>query len=112
MLAAEVVIPTPNSEFPTPYLYLSNRNDPAPGGDTIAVFDIAEPGSLKLVAEYRSGVHHLRGMAFGGPEERYIVVGGAQGGGIRVLERVDGGKAFREVAKLEGVDAPTAFLWL
>src|ERR1700742_2093749 len=30
MVAAEILIPTPNEKFPTPYLYVSNREDPSP----------------------------------------------------------------------------------
>src|SRR5688572_12125480 len=64
MPAAEVLIPTPNATFPTPYLYASNRNDPSPEGDIIGIFSIQAPDSLDLVAEVRSGLNHLRGMIF------------------------------------------------
>lgn len=112
MLAAEVLIPTPNAAFPMPYLYLSNRNDPSPEGDTIVVFSIAAPDSLELVAEFRTGLSHLRGLVFGGPDARYVVAGGANGGGVKVFERINGGTGFALVAALDSVNAPTAFLWL
>ncbi|KJA18135.1 hypothetical protein HYPSUDRAFT_70161 [Hypholoma sublateritium FD-334 SS-4] len=112
MLAAEVLIPAPNVAFPTPYLYLSNRNDPSPEGDTIAVFSISAPDSLDLVAEFRTGLRHLRGLVFGGPDARYVVAGGANGGGVKVFERINGGTGFALVAALDSVNAPTAFLWL
>lgn len=110
MLAAEILAPKPNSAFPTPYLYVSNRNDPSPEGDIISIYSIADPEKLESVAEVRSGLKHLRGMVFGGPDSKYLVAGGAQGGGVKVYERVDGGKGLKEVAKV-AVEAPTGFAW-
>ncbi|KAH8103444.1 putative isomerase YbhE [Cristinia sonorae] len=110
MLAAEILVPKPNSAFPKPYLYLSNRNDPSPEGDIISIYAIADSGKLESVGEVRSGLKHLRGMLFGGPEDKYLVAGGAQGGGVKVFERVDGGKGLKQVAHL-AVEAPTSFLW-
>lgn len=111
MFAAEILLPAPNAHFPTPYIYVSNRNDPSPGEDTIAVFSTADAeGGMQLVAEVRSGLKHLRGMQFGGPEDRWLIAGGVLGGGVKVFERVDGGKGLEEVASL-GLEAPTGFLW-
>jgi len=112
MLAAEILIPTPNSSFPTPYLYVSNRNDPSPQGDIIAIFAIEEPGSLELITEVRTGLRHVRGMVFGGPDDKYLVAGGKDGGGVKVFERVDGGKALKEIASNSSIVEPTTFLWL
>jgi 6-phosphogluconolactonase (cycloisomerase 2 family) len=112
MLAAEVAIPPKNAAFPTSYLYLSNRNDPSPEGDIISIFSIEEPDSLDLVAEFRTGLNHLRGMVFGGPDDRYVIAGGANGGGVKVFERINDGKSFKLVAALDSVKAPTGFLWL
>ncbi|KAG6844938.1 hypothetical protein H0H87_002271 [Tephrocybe sp. NHM501043] len=111
MLAAEVLIPAPNSTFPTPYLYLSNRNDPSPEGDIIAIFAISGPDTLDLVAEVRSGLNHLRGMVFGGPDSKWLVAGGGVGGGVKVFERIDGGKNLKIVAENSEVEAITGFLW-
>ncbi|KAG6864569.1 hypothetical protein C0991_008612 [Blastosporella zonata] len=111
MLAAEVLIPKPNSTYPTPYLYLSNRNDPSPEGDIIAIFAISGPDTLELVAEVRSGLKHLRGMVFGGPEDKWLVAGGGVGGGVKVFERIDGGKGLKVVAENSNVEAVTGFLW-
>ncbi|KAF9444533.1 putative isomerase YbhE [Macrolepiota fuliginosa MF-IS2] len=112
MLAAEILIPQPNPSFPTPYIYLSNRNDPSPEGDIISIFDFtSDPSTLKLIAEVRTGLKHVRGILFGGQNDKYLVAGGANGGGVKVFERVDGGKGLKEVAKNEGVKAPTGFLW-
>ncbi|RDB20797.1 6-phosphogluconolactonase [Hypsizygus marmoreus] len=110
MLAAEILIPTTNSTYKTPYLYLSNRNDPSPEGDIISVFSLADD-SLELVTEFRSGLKHLRGMAFGGPDDKWLVAGGANGGGVKILERIDGGRNFKVVAENASIEAPTGFLW-
>ncbi|KAI0774922.1 putative isomerase YbhE [Trametes elegans] len=119
MLAAEILVPPPSAAFPAPYVYVSNRNDPSPAGDTIAVFAPvgasggAGEGEEKItyVAEVRSGLKHLRGMEFGGPDDRWLVAGGVHGGGVKMFERVDGGRNLREVAAVD-VAAPTGFLWL
>ncbi|KAG5644309.1 hypothetical protein DXG03_008727 [Asterophora parasitica] len=111
MLAAEILIPTPNTTYPVPYLYLSNRNDPSPEGDIISIFSIAGPDSLELVAEVRSGLQHLRGMVFGGPDDKWLVAGGVNGGGVKIFERVDGGRGLKVVAENSDVQAPTGFLW-
>ena len=111
-LAAEILIPPPNVSFPTPYLYLSNRNDPSPQGDIISIFSIQNPDSLDLVAEIRTGLKHLRGMAFGGPNDKYLIAGGVNGGGVKMFERIDGGKSLQLVAINDSIQAPTGFLWL
>ncbi|CDO76735.1 hypothetical protein BN946_scf184813.g5 [Trametes cinnabarina] len=116
MLAAEILIPPPNGSYPKPYIYVSNRNDPSPEGDIITIFSTVgsdEAGKEKIgrAAEVRSGLKHLRGMEFGGPDARWLVAGGAHGGGVKMFERVDGGKGLKEVAQVD-IQAPTGFLWL
>ncbi|KAJ7281626.1 putative isomerase YbhE [Mycena rebaudengoi] len=111
MLAAELLIPKPNSTFSTPYAYISNRNDPSPEGDTIAIFSIAGD-TLDLIAEIRTGLKHLRGMVFGGEDDKWLVAGGAQGGGVKVFERIDGGKGLRLLAENTSIESPTGFLWV
>ncbi|KAI0653339.1 putative isomerase YbhE [Cubamyces menziesii] len=112
MLAAEILIPHPNASYPAPYIYVSNRNDPSPSGDIIAIFSpVNAEGKIGRAAEVRSGLKHLRGMEFGGVDGRWLVAGGALGGGVKVFERVDGGKGLKEVAQVE-IEAPTGFLWL
>ncbi|KDQ28439.1 hypothetical protein PLEOSDRAFT_167761 [Pleurotus ostreatus PC15] len=108
MLVAEILIPPPNASYPTPYVYVSNRNDPSPEGDTIAIFTT----DLELVAEVRTGLNHVRGMMFGGPDDKWLIAGGAIGGGITVFERVDGGKGLKKIARNPNVDKPTGFLWI
>jgi len=111
-LASEILIPPPNASFPIPYLYLSNRNDPSHEGDIISIFSVRNTDSLDLIAEIRTGLKHLRGMVFGGPDDKYLIAGGANGGGIKMLERIDGGKSLRVIATNDSVEAPTSFLWL
>ncbi|GJE98198.1 lactonase [Phanerochaete sordida] len=110
MLAAEILVPSPNATYPTPYLYASNRNDPSPEGDVISIFSLADAGKLEPAAEVRSGLKHLRGMFFGGEDGKYLVAGGVLGGGVKVFLRTDGGRGLEELASLD-LKAPTAFLW-
>jgi len=112
MFAAEILIPPPNPTYPIPYLYVSNRNDPSPLGDIISIFDLSNSDALELVSEVRSGLKHLRGMAFGGPNDKWLVAGGVNGGGVKVFERVDGGRGLRVVAEHKDVEAPAGFLWV
>ncbi|ESK85786.1 putative isomerase YbhE [Moniliophthora roreri MCA 2997] len=111
MLAAEILIPQPNSQYPTTYVYISNRNDPSPDGDTIAIFEANASKSLMLVKEVRTGLKHLRGMAFGGSHDQWLVAGGVNGGGVKIFERIDGGKNLKLIAAKEDIQGPTAFLW-
>ena len=111
MLAAEILIPTPNEHFPTPYLYVSNRNDPSPEGDTISIFSIAGD-ALDLISEVATGLNHVRGIAFGGPDSELLVVGGTKGGGVKIFQRVEGGKNLMQVAHDPSVQSPTGFAWL
>lgn len=109
MLAAEILIPPTNTAYPTSYLYLSNRNDPSPEGDIISIFAIS--GTLALVAEVRTGLRHVRGIVFGGPHDKWLIAGGANGGGVKVFERIDGGRGLKVVAENSSIEAPTGFLW-
>ena len=111
-LAAEILIAPSNISFPTTYLYLSNRNDPSPQGDIISIFSIQNSDSLELIAEIRTGLNHLRGMAFGGPDDKYLIAGGVNGGGVKVFERIEGGKSLQLIATNNSIEAPTCFLWL
>ncbi|KAF8058603.1 Lactonase, 7-bladed beta-propeller-domain-containing protein [Lyophyllum atratum] len=112
MLASEILIPPPNVTFPTPYLYVSNRNDLSSKGDTIAIFDITEPKELRLVAEVRTGLKHVRAMEFGGLDDCWLIVGGMNEGGVKIFERVQGGRGLKLVAEKQDVKTPTGFLWL
>jgi 6-phosphogluconolactonase (cycloisomerase 2 family) len=114
-LAAELLLAplTKDCESPSSFfLYASNRNQPGPAGDTMAIFSLDEPGTPELIAEVHTGLRHLRGAAIGGEDGRWVVLGGTNGGGVKLYERVDGGRSLSEVAALPEVRAPTAFLWL
>ena len=104
MLAAELIVAPPNATFPTPYLYASTRNVPRPGGDVITVFSTISPSTpsptIPIVNEVETGLNHLRGFILFGPDDRYLIAGGANGGGIKIFERVDGGKDLKELAYL------------
>lgn len=111
MLAAEILVANPNGSFPTPYLYVSNRNDPSPAGDTISIFSITDD-TLKLITEVPTGLNHVRGIAFGGPDSKYLIAGGVIGHGVKIFERISEGKSLKEVASNAGVKAPTGFVWV
>ncbi|TFK90252.1 putative isomerase YbhE [Polyporus arcularius HHB13444] len=112
MLAAEILVPPPNASYPTPYVYVSNRNDPNPAGDTIAIFTtVGANAKCGYVREVRSGLKHLRGMVFGGLDDKWLVAGGVHGGGVKIFERTESGKGLKEIASVD-VAAPTGFLWL
>ena len=107
---AEILSPSTSATFPTPYLYVTNRNDPNPAGDILAIFDARE-GDLKLIKEVRTGLKHLRGIAFD-EQGKWLIAGGTFGGGVKIFERVDGGRDLKEVAHLKGVERPAGFHWL
>lgn len=114
MQAGELLYaPSPSGGLASPLLYASNRNDPSSLGDAIAVFETTP--QLKVVAHVRTGLQHLRGMAFVGSTKEYIVVGGMNGGGIKVFKRVDASKGYlTQVAALGAgqVSQPTSFVWV
>lgn len=114
MLAAELILTPPSKSFPEAYLYVSNRNDPSPLGDSIAVYEINRDNhQLKYITEIRTGLTHVRHMVASPFDEgRYIVLGGVESNGAKVFERVDGGKSLKEIASLPTVAKPTGFVWL
>ncbi|KAI0268656.1 3-carboxy-cis,cis-mucoante lactonizing enzyme [Gloeopeniophorella convolvens] len=111
-LAAELLLAPPLDGSTTLHLYASNRNDPGPGGDTLAIFSLDDPETPRLVEEVHTGVKHLRGFAIFGEGSRFVILGGAQGGGVKVCERTNGGRSLKEIAALADVGAPTSFLLL
>lgn|SRR5258708_163979 len=119
MSSAEILIGTGTPSHPSPLLYVSNRNEGWPAGDTIAIYnthqckpsaEFGESSQFEHINTVVTGLHHLRGMAIEGKDARYIVGGGTNGGGIKVFERV--GANLREVASTEAVEKPTSFLWV
>lgn len=110
MLGAEILYAPASASFPEALLYASNRNEPHAEGDSIAIFSIKD--GLELVGEVRTGLKHLRAVEFGGDEDKYLVIGGLYGGGIKVFERVEGGRSLKEIAHLaeDAVPKPTSFV--
>ncbi len=116
MLGAEILLAPASASYQEPLIYGSNRNDPLPEGDSIAIYSPAtssdSTSGFELIAEVHTGINHLRALAFGGPEDKYVIAGGLNGGGIKIYERVESGRALKEVAKLEAgvVKSPTSFV--
>ncbi|KAK1234358.1 hypothetical protein PQX77_002439 [Marasmius sp. AFHP31] len=91
-LVAEIVISKPTSLY-IPYVYIFDRNDPSPEGDTIAIFEASTSDELELIGEVGTGLNHLRRIVFGGPEDQWVATGGSKGGGVlRACERSDSGR--------------------
>jgi len=91
---------------------VTNRNDPSAEGDTVAIFSLDNRTAPALVAEVHTGLRHLRGAAIGGDDGRWMVLGGMLGGGVKVYERVDGGRSIKEIAALPDIEGLAGFLWL
>ena len=109
MLAAEILL-TPSKKF----IYVSNRNDPSPDGDTIAVFSVqTDSEESKLVREIRTGVTHARGMNFS-RDGKYLAVVGNHSGSVNIFEVVQGSAdgEVTLVASVKGLEKPTAVIWL
>ncbi|KAG9080588.1 hypothetical protein FRC06_006390, partial [Ceratobasidium sp. 370] len=112
LLAAELLLVT----TPTPLLFVTNRNETHPEGDSISVFSPLKSSGGKegfeMIASTRTGLRHVRGAAFGGLDNKYLIVGGADKGGVKVYERYGArGENLKVVASMPGVVAPTGFLW-
>ncbi len=60
----------------------------------------------------RSGLKQSPWHGFGGPDDKWLIAGGAQGGGIKIFERVNDGKVWLEIAANNEAESPTGFLWL
>ncbi|KAG8813510.1 hypothetical protein FRC17_001546 [Serendipita sp. 399] len=108
LFAGEVLL----ASTPAPLIYASNRDDPSSAGDAIAIF---ETNPLTKVAEVRTGLNHLRGVAFVGEDNAYLIAGGMKGGGIKIYERVSAELGYlKEVASLATgvVDQPSSFIWM
>ena len=113
--AAEVLIPPPNQAFPSTLVYASNRNigpNDDPRGDSIAVFALDGDGKLQIVNQFFTGLKQVRGMQFGGPDNRYLVASGVVGdGGVVVFERGGQGADFTQVASNKDIPNLTSFVW-
>lgn len=114
--AAEVLIPSPSCAFPSTLVYASNRHTGTSNdtrGDSIAVLSLAANGTLQIINQFFTGLNQVRGMQFGGPDNRYLVASGVVGnGGVAVFERVGEGDQFVEVARNKDIPNLTSFVWV
>lgn len=115
--AAEVLIPSPNDAFPLNLVYASNRNVGTnitdPRGDSVAILSLGTDGTLQLVNQFFTGLQQVRGMQFGGPDDRYLVASGAAGNGaVVVFERTGEGEQFVQVAMNPDIQNLTSFVWI
>ncbi|KAF9652813.1 hypothetical protein BDM02DRAFT_3108955 [Thelephora ganbajun] len=114
--AAEVLIPPPNKAFPSTLVYASNRNigpNNDPRGDSIAVFTLHADGKLRIINQFFTGLKQVRGMQFGGPNNRFLVASGVVGdGGVVLFERVGRGAKFIQVASNKDIPNLTSFVWV
>ncbi|KAL9709508.1 hypothetical protein Ac2012v2_007245 [Leucoagaricus gongylophorus] len=121
--AAEILIPKPTKRFPTPYIYVSNRNTGTeldPRGDSVAIFELLDKGTknerLQLVKQIFTGLEQIRGMEFGpvekGLEEFLIAAGVAGSGGVVMLKRVESGRDMEIVARNLDILNRSTFVWL
>jgi 6-phosphogluconolactonase (cycloisomerase 2 family) len=123
--AAEILIPSTCTQFPTSYIYVSNRNTNPyaldPRGDSIAIFEhvINNEGqakeSLVLQNQIFTGLYQIRGMEIGNSEnggDQYLIAGAAFGvGGVAIFRRTEGGKNLELVARNQEVLTRTTFVW-
>ncbi|KDR70232.1 hypothetical protein GALMADRAFT_127891 [Galerina marginata CBS 339.88] len=122
MAAAEILIPPPSVQFPTPYIYVSNRNTgtQAPVGDSIAIFEHVNQGKpnegLVLINQVFTGLDQIRGMEFGNVDQdgnQFLIAGGVAGtAGVVVLQRTEGGRNLKIVARNLDIPTRTSFVWL
>ncbi|KAJ3483213.1 hypothetical protein NLI96_g6466 [Meripilus lineatus] len=119
--AGEILLSTASPSFPSPLIYVSNRNTGPivdPRGDTIAIYETSP--SLKLIKHVYTGLDQIRGMelggsggSFGGGEDEFLVASGFAGNaGVIVFRRIDGGRDLEVVAKNTQIPTRTSFVWL
>src|SRR5258706_1366798 len=100
MTAAELLY----TSSPTPLLYASNRNltlDPANIGDGDTITVLSTTPTLKPVGYVKTGLAQVRGMAFLGHKDQYLLAAGLVGGGVKVYERVSAEQGWlKEIANL------------
>lgn len=89
---------------------MTNRNEPLPAGDTIAVFaPHGKDAPFRYLGSIATGLQHLRCISLGGPGSKYLIAGGVNGGGVKVFERT--GASLCEIAGVD-IEKPTSFVWL
>lgn len=114
MAAAEILIPPTSAAFPTAYIYASNRNKGTQDsrGDAITILQ-NNNGTLSIVGYTFTGINQIRGMQFGGPDNRYLIASGYAGNaGVLMYERTNGGANLTLVAKDTTLPTRSSFVWL
>lgn len=111
MLAAEILL-APNKKL----VFVSNRNDPSPEGDTIAVFSLptsSDGTGFKLVREIRTGLTHIRGMNIS-KDGKYLAAAGSKSSKVKIYSIVDGSEdgELKEVASVSDLEEPVGIIWL
>lgn len=130
--AAEILYPGQLNGSSDDFVYVSNRNtgEPDQRGDSIAIFQHTAGSQvatasrrtfhraneeLTLVNQVFTGLQQIRSMAFS-DDGVYLVAGGSKdggsAGGVKVFQRIDGGKGLKEVAKNGDIDTRTGFVWV
>lgn len=109
MLASEILLLPSTSPKGKHLLLCTNRDSPNPEGDAIALFAVAQDGSVERTEQqWIMGVgRHLRGMLVD-KEGKFVAVAGRDGGGLTIFERDD--LSLTQVAQLD-VDNVVVPLW-
>ena len=70
-------------------------------------------GKLTIINQFFTGLKQVRGMQFGGPDNRFLVTSGVVGdGGVVVFERVGQGDKFVQVASNKDIPNLLSFVWV
>jgi len=97
-------------------LYASNRNfrvDPTNIGEGDTITILSTTPELKPVGFVKTGLAQIRGMAFLGERDQFLLAAGLLGGGIKVYERVSEKQGWlKEVASLNDtrIVLPSSFV--
>ncbi len=66
-----------------------------------------------MINQFFTGLQQVRGMQFGGSDNRFLVASGVVGdGGVVVFERVGKGGNFAQVASNKDIPNLTSFVWV
>ncbi|KEP48264.1 lactonase, 7-bladed beta-propeller [Rhizoctonia solani 123E] len=108
LTAAELLLSSVSSAFPTQYLYATNRGDT---NDAVAIVSIAN-NTLNVVNHVRTGVNFIRGAALSPGDGKYLAITGQNDGSAAIFERINGGTGLKQIARISGLTQPTSITWL
>ncbi|KAG8778892.1 hypothetical protein FRC12_024756 [Ceratobasidium sp. 428] len=105
LITGTILLSSRSSHFPSSYIY-------AAYGSTLLVIALPNDPSddLHIIARMKTSLTNITTGMLVSDEGRYLVLGGE--GGVRMYQRVMGGAAVVEIAKLETEDAVSSLLWL